>query len=263
MPTLAEDLGRIPALFFDNHYSNSGYTITASNEISGYEKTYAYDGKTHTQWGFTSGATRTLKVDAGSGSTVYCDYLAIAYHNLATVGASITVEKSPDNSSWTTVVASFAASAGPIIKLFASTAARYWRISISGLTGSGYIGMVYLGARTNLPSSMPVGFTPAKFARKDRLLISESEGAHMTGMRSLSQINEVTIPLKYLTASWVESIWPTIQAALVSKPVFFLHDTDNYSTQYFVGWIAGDIPQPKYDTTATYSLDIPLRGLSA
>lgn len=261
MTTLAQDVGRVPALFFENHYSNSGYTITASSEIAGYEKGYAYDGKTHTQWGFSSGATRTIKVDAGSA--VYADYLAIGYHNLALVGGSIKLEKSSDNSSWTEVIASFAATTGPIIKLFTSTSARYWRVSISGLTDSGFIGVLYLGARTELPSPMPTGFSPAVLGRKDRLLISETEGAHLTGIRVLSQVNEVTIPLRHVTPAWALSTWVTIRTALLQKPVFFLHDTTNYSTQYFIGWLDGDIPQPKYDTTASLSVDIKLRGLSA
>lgn len=261
MTTLAQDVGRIPSLFFDNHFSNSGYTVTASSEIAGYEKGYAYDGKTHTQWGFTSGATRTLKVDAGGA--VYADYLAIAYHNLYLVGGSIKLEKSSDNSSWTEVIASFSATTGPIIKLFTSTSARYWRISITGLTGSGYIGVVYLGARTDLPSPMPTGFSPATLSRKDRMLINESDGGHLTGIRTLSQVNEVTIQLKYLTPAWSLSTWPTIRAALQQKPVFFLHDTTNYSSQYFIGWIKGELPAPRYDTTATMSLEIQLRGISA
>lgn len=260
MSTLAEKVGRVPSLFYSSYFS-SGYTVTASNEISGYLKENAYDGKTYTQWGFTSGATRTLKVDAGAA--VSCDYLAIAYHNLSAVGASILLEHSPDNSTWTTCISSFSATAGPIIKLFTAVSKRYWRISITGLTGSGYIGVVYLGARLELPSPMPVGFTPAKYSRKDKMLTNETEGAHLAGLRMLSKVNEVKIPLKYLTAAWIDANWTNIVAALVSKPIFFLHDTTNYPTHYFVGWMDKDIPDPRYDTVGTYSVEIALKGLSA
>ena len=86
-----------PLILTDNRFIDG--TPVASATAAGFDARHLADTRPFTFWRAPAAGTFTIKVDAGSAKAV--DTLAICGHNLATIGATISVESSPDNAAWT------------------------------------------------------------------------------------------------------------------------------------------------------------------
>lgn len=119
--------------------------ITATGTASGYDVENILDEKTFTYWKAAASGTNNLTADFGSA--VAADTLAICGHNLKTVSATIYVEHSSDNSSWTTAATLTPGSDKALMITFTGATKRYWRLRIVNSSGQPMIAVMYLGSK--------------------------------------------------------------------------------------------------------------------
>ena len=116
-----------PIILYDNRLTDG--TPAATDTAAGYDILNILDLRTYTQWKAASSGTKYITIDCGSAKSADC--LAVIGHNLYTAGATVSVESSSDNATWTQRLAGFTPTSDKaFMKLFVSASARYWRIKI-------------------------------------------------------------------------------------------------------------------------------------
>jgi len=146
--------------FWKTMLGSSGSNLDATSTASGYDVDNIYNMLETNRW--KSGVVTSpqyIVFDAGAGKTATADYLAIIGHNLASIGATITLQYSGDNfnPSVNDAFAGFAPSADTVIlkEFTAPGARRYWRLKIEK-TGGGsfpeapYMSICIWGMKTEL-----------------------------------------------------------------------------------------------------------------
>jgi hypothetical protein len=133
----------------------SAATVSAPTDAAA-PITRLYDGARGPQWAGTTVAP-TVTVDLGAAREA--SGWGLADHNLT--GGVVTVESSPDNSTWT--ARDSATLATPVLaRSFATVSARYWRFGLPAASGSGTptVGELILAAPVTLPTPhVPPGYT--------------------------------------------------------------------------------------------------------
>ncbi len=83
--------------FWKTMLGSVGSTLTASSTAQGFDVKNIYNMLERDMWKAANAASPIyITYDAGAGNTVSADYFAILGHNLATVGASVTLQRSSD-----------------------------------------------------------------------------------------------------------------------------------------------------------------------
>ena len=157
-----------------------GFVLTPTSEETGFEAANLIDGLDVTWWLSTSGATQYLTYDSGAGNTIDFDYLAVgAGHNLFTVGATITWQRSVDASAWVDVVSGVAPSDDKSFVKRAGSTQQYRavRVAITGATGTIAISLLYIGLKTVLEFADL--YDPQR--RKRNQVINITEGGRLAG----------------------------------------------------------------------------------
>lgn len=160
--------------FHETMLGAPGSALTATSTASGYDVMNIYNMLETNMWKASSSANQTLSYDAGSGNTKVADYIAILGHNLKTAGASIYLERSDDNSSWTEAWSDTPAADTVYLKEFTRTAAhRYWRLRIMGASTAVYMTLCIWGLKTELDYAT-AGFDPHEQEVKANVSVSET-----------------------------------------------------------------------------------------
>lgn len=154
-----------PTLFFEDHFSTSGATVTMTSEASGFPKENLQDWRLGTayRWKATTVASQTYKVDAGAGTEVDADTFVIGGHNLGTVTADITIAWSTNDAAWTDVVTSAAPSDDyPYMRQWTAPGVkRYWRVIIANATTTpAQAGIITLGRRLDFTEGAQFDLDP-------------------------------------------------------------------------------------------------------
>lgn len=121
--------------FWDNIFGIAGGTLAATSTASGYDVANIHNGLEINSWKATSTAAQLITIDTFSVDTQADSIVIASGHNLATIGATVSLWKSTTGA-WAgeqvAVVSGFAATAGAILKEFTPTTSRYWALYISG-----------------------------------------------------------------------------------------------------------------------------------
>lgn len=162
--------------------TETGFSIAALSDLKAYEF-----------WKSDQAAAAVdLDIDAGAGGG-NADYVALVNHNLATLGATVTVYADGSFPPTTVRQAAFTpAEDGVTLRLFTAPGAlRYWRVRISHaalpFAAKPFAAELQLGMRTTMPEySSADDFDP--FFRDVEVAGEESEGGHylatvLRGMR--------------------------------------------------------------------------------
>lgn len=118
-------------------------TVTASGTYAGYDVTSVLDMRNYTFWKANAAGTNFIK-GAFSGATSISE-VALCGHNLSSVGCVVSVEHSPDNSTWTEAATVTPTHNNAIMFSFTAVSKQYWRIKIVNASGEPYIGVLYFG----------------------------------------------------------------------------------------------------------------------
>lgn len=189
----------LPTILFDNLFLSG--TLSASSEAVGYPKENAVSENTNKSWK-PSSLPATLSVDLGSATSV--NSFSLIAHECGSKGNTVTIESSPDNSTWTVRCTVTPTDDTTILGLFDSVSARYWRIQIAN--GSiPAIGVAMIGTRFNFPAGVKPPYTPVWLSQTYELLTSNTIGGQFMGNKVNRKGGMTSINLVSLERGFAES----------------------------------------------------------
>lgn len=237
-------------------------TLTAAYTAAGYAVANIKDYRPYTLWKGTTADPQYITVNCGSARAA--DALGICGHNLNTINATVSVENSPNGSTWTNRLAGFIpASDDALLKPFTANTQQYWRIKITGHTAAPYIGVAMIGARITFPYPPDTPHTPIDTGMEASANLSET--GHLLGNVIKYKPYILEAQFSMLERTWVintfKPFWDNHASNLL--PFFWAFDTDNYATLAFYAQLAQDARFKTPMTVLTYidSLRLVMRAV--
>lgn len=134
----------------------------------------------------------------------FIDSLGLCSHTLASNVASILVQYSHDDSSWTNAHSRYSPLTDEdFILIFQGVSARYWRLN---LLGAGYsIGVVFGTKRFVFPHSPVDSYTPLNHSRKYTKLYNDSIKGHFLNNRVMAAGAETEVDMGFFDRDWLDA----------------------------------------------------------
>jgi hypothetical protein len=238
-------------------YTRTG-TVTASSEAVDFPADAPLNELTYEFWRPTA-LPATWTLDAGSSVAV--NYFGIAAHTLGTSGNTVTIQSSPDNTTWTTIDSITPTDNSPIMFLFASVTAEYYRIEITG-GAIPSVGVVYIGTVLEMLRPCYAGLTPISLSRDTVIRPNRSEGGQWLGRSVIRSGSSMSVNYSNLDNAWVRSTFRDFINDAVTYPFFFAWRPDNYSEDVGYVWVSEDIKPSNSGTRDLMNVSIQMSGLS-
>ena len=201
------------------------------------------DGRTSTTESFESGIVREIIVDNGSATDINC--IAAARHNLSTMGATLAVEGSSNGVSFSALFSVTPTDDNILLSLQSTQSYRYYKIKISGHTGTVTIADLAIGKYITLERDQKYGFIAPEFADGDQVLPNVTRGQNLVGLSIKEGFKKIRLQLPYYTSSFYDTNWANITAALKSYPIYLNWKLANDAVPFYC-WPSRAIPQAKY-----------------
>ena len=249
-----------PIILYDNRLTDG--TLVATDTETGYDVLNLIDLRPYTFWKAASHGTKYITVDCGAAKSADC--LAIIGHNLYTAGATVSIESSPDNSSWTVRLAGFTPTSDKaVLKTFTSASAQYWRIKIVTAAVAAYMAVALLGVKIQFEYPPETPYTPyAETAAAD---VERSKNGHILGVSTYNPVLNLQAQFGLVSRTWLDAYYiPFWQNhARLFKPFFFVWDLDTYSADVFFVSIGDDASLETPFSVLTYTdvLSLKMRGV--
>lgn len=231
-------------------------TIDSEDTAAGYPFANALTGRTSEQAGFTSGATRAVDFDNGSAIAVAA--LCLAYHNLGTVGATLTLSGSSDDASYSTLISQAFSDDNVAFLTFAEASYRYLRLEVSGHSGTAYIGDFFVGPTLGLPYGPDVGWTQPSQADDDEIIANVTGSGAIAGVSVITKPKRTQIQLRNFEKSWFDSNWTPLISTLKRYPGYYLWKSTERA-MYFV--LTGKAAGPSFTSPTRQSTSLDVIGL--
>lgn len=184
-------------------------TITASSAANGFGAGLAATPQTYAAWRAIN-ADATWEIDAGESVAV--DYCGIGAHDLATVGATVAVQRWT-GSAWVTVASTTPTDDSAILFLFPSASATKWRISITGATSAARIGNIRFGLVTTLPQrSTFAPALPITEAEEYGYNVNLSVTGEWLGRSVVSTGLQFSVTISHLSEEFASGEWADFRA---------------------------------------------------
>lgn len=210
-----------------------GLTPTASTSAAGYPAIAATYPTTFEYWKPTA-LPATWTVDMGTSKAIdYCGIVADLN------GATIAVQSSPDNTTWTT-----RGSIGPTtdrinMALFVEVTERYWRLSIAN--GLPNIAVVYIGKALAMQRKIYQGHTPLTLSRTTELSNNMSDTGQYIGRSIIRKGAQTSCNWSHLTADWYRANFDPFVKAARTGPFFIGWRPEQYPNELGYVWTDNDI----------------------
>lgn len=213
-------------------------TLTASTETTGHPAYAAGLPNTYESW-IASALPSWIQVDWGS--SIECNYVGIASHDIGTTGAGVAVQYSNDGVSWTDAVASSTFQTDtPIMMFFDNIIARYWRLYITGATVP-TIGVWYVGRALAMQRPIYGGHSPITLSRNNITRSNRSEGGQFLGRYIVRSSVRAQYSYKHLEASWYRSCFDKFVLSARQYPFFIAWRPLDFPREVAYGWTTSDI----------------------
>jgi len=201
------------------------------------------DGRTSTTESFESGIVREIIVDNGSATDINC--IAAARHNLSTMGATLAVEGSSNGTSFSALFSVTPTDDNILLSLQSTQSYRYYKIKISGHTGTVTIADLAIGKYITLERDQKYGFIAPEFADGDQIIPNITRGNNLAGLSVKEGFKRIKLQLPYYTSSFYDTNWSNITAALKSYPIYLNWKLANDAVPFYC-WPSRALPQAKY-----------------
>jgi hypothetical protein len=212
-------------------------TVTASSAETGFPASAAKNPLTYEFWRPTS-LDAWWKVDYGS--PVEVNYCGIAAHSIGTSGANVTVQYSTDDSTWVTVMGENQGDDSPMMFLFESVTARYWRIFLQGSVVPS-VGVVYFGKALEMQRACYSGIAPINFNRTTVIRPNRSENGQWIGRSIVRQGVSTSVAFRHLDYDWYRQNFDPFAKEAIKYPFFFAWRPDIYYDAVGYVWTTRDI----------------------
>lgn len=230
--------------------------ITASSAAAGFPAIAARNPLTYEFWRPTA-VPAWWKVDAGV--PVACDYLGIAAHTLG-AGATVSLEYSSDDVSWTSIMSYAPPTDAPLMFLFEEVTARYWRINVTGAVSS--VGVVYIGKVLEMQRACFSGLSPINFSRNTSIRPVRSEGGQWLGRSVIREGSSMSVAYRHLDYDWYKDNFDPFVEQARTYPFFFAWRPDGYPETVGYVWTASDIAPSTMGIRDLLSVSFEMQGLA-
>ena len=234
-------------------YENLTYGLTpvASTSAAGRPAVAATYPTTFEFWTPTA-LPATWTVDFGTAKAVdYCGLVADLN------GATVLVQSSPDNVTWTTQATMTTGRIG--MALFAEVSARYWRLNVSGFFP--LIAVVYLGKSLAMQRKIYQGHTPLTLARETEFTNNASEGGQWLGRSIVRKGASASCAWAHLKADWYRANFDPFVKAARTAPFFVGWRPQQYPAELGFVWTDGDIQPNNSGPRDFMDVSMSFRGL--
>lgn len=238
-------------------YTRTG-TASASTSAVDFPADAPLNEMTYEFWRPTA-IPATWTLDAGA--SVSANYFGIAAHTLGSSGTTITIQSSPDNSTWTTIDSITPTDDSPIMFLFASVTARYYRLSITGSTIPS-VGVIYVGTVLEMLRPCYGGLVPISLSRDTVIRPNRSEGGQWLGRSVIRSGSSMSVDYKNLDNAWVRTDFRDFINDAVIHPFFFAWRPDNYPDDVGYVWVSDDIKPNNMGVNSLMQVSFNMTGLS-
>jgi hypothetical protein len=239
-------------------YTRTG-TVTASSEAVDFPADAPLNELTYEFWRPTAlPATWDLDI----GSEVDVNYFGIAAHTLGTSGNTVTIQSSVDNTTWDTIDSITPTDNSPIMFLFASVTAQYYRIEISG-GAIPSVGVIYIGTVLEMLRPCYGGITPISLSRDSVIRPNRSEGGQWLGRSVIRSGSSMKVQYTNLENNWVRTTFKDFIEDAVIYPFFFAWRPDNYAEDVGYVWVADDIKPNNMGRNSLMQVGFDMSGLSS
>lgn len=211
--------------------------VTASSQAAGCPASDAVNIFTNEYWR-PDVMPATWTIDAGTG--VDTDYIGIAAHTLGTSGASLDIEYSTDGLTWTGMYSFAPADNAPIMVIYATTTARYWRMTVAGPV-SPRIGVIYIGEMLQMQRPIYGGHAPITLNRDTTIFNQMSESGQFMARSITRQGASTSYAWKNLTALWYRQYFDPFVKAARTVPFFIAWRPATFPTEIGFVWTSKDI----------------------
>lgn len=211
--------------------------VVASSEAAGFPASDAVNVFTNEFWQPTT-LPATWTCDAGTG--VDTDYIGIAAHTLGTAECSVTIEYSTDNTNWTQLNAFLPPDNRPIMLLYGTITARWWRFTLTGTTIP-RIGVIYIGQSLQMQRPIYGGHAPLTLNRQTTIYNQLSESGQFTARSITRQGNTTSFEWKHLTAAWYREYFDPFVKAARTTPFFIAWRPSTFPEEVGYCWTSEDI----------------------
>jgi len=200
-------------------------TLGGTSVVTGGDRANAVSGSTYDKWRpNVTGTTAVLSFDLGTATAI--TFAAIAAHNASDFGATVSLQRSSDNSTWTAILSNTPADNKVIgFRRSASNGAyRYWRFVFSDLTAGDdlSVGVAFLGDDLVIPRRMYQGFSPVLTPTEVQLQSNVSVGANLLGSSVISRGSTVAVDISNIVPAFIRSAeWLAFQSAFGEGKGFF------------------------------------------
>jgi hypothetical protein len=230
-----------------------GRTPTASSSATGRLPIAATYPTTFEYWR-PSALPATWTVDLGTAQTV--DYLGLVGDMN---GATVTLQSSTDNSTWTTVDTRTGVTDRINMMLFAPVTARYWRITVDVQFVN--LAVVYLGQALAMQRRIYQGHTPLTLSRDTELSNNMSEGGQYLGRSIIRKGASTQATWQHLKADWYRANFDPFVKAARTMPFFIAWRPVQYPGELGFVWVDGDIAPDNTGPRDFMSVGMGFRGL--
>ncbi len=215
-----------PIILYNNLLLNATLSSSPVAE-TGYDVRNIIDNKSFTYFKFSGTGVGYITADLGSAQTA--NAFAIMGHNFADMGASVSLESSPDGITWAVREPAFTPTDNKaLLKLFVSYSARYWRVKIYATGTKAFCAVIFLGQIIRFPDPPDVPYSSAlEEIESDS---ARSKAGFLLGVNIKYKRLKISPIFSHILKSWVDSdfvpFWDNYASDL--KPFFYQYGTDTF-----------------------------------
>ena len=241
---------------YDNIIPDSA--ITGSSSQAGFDVTALQNPFTYEFWKPVS-LPATVTVDANTAFTA--DYVGLGSVEL--VNCNVLLESSADGITYVEAVSADILTNNDIMLLFASTVARYWRFTITALSGTPTVSLSVLNVGESMPMERMIygGHTPSTLNSKTEFRPNKSEGGQWLGRTIIRNGTAEDFSFNNLTSLWVRNTFASFITFAKYNPYFVIWRPEAFGDEAVFGWTNTDIAPVNTGTKDFMSVDFSVVGV--
>ena len=240
-----------PFVAWDNQGAGAGVTYGGAGTLAGGPASNAFQGMTTEYWlPNVTATTAGLWVVFPTARTI--NFVAMAAHNLATLGGTVQVQRSTNGgANWSDAGAGTITPTDNGVVAFRMRSsgqdATHWRLWFTGLTAGAplYVAYAFFGNELTMPTRFYDGFSPIITATEVQLQSNVTVGGNFVAQSVVAQGSTVKADFQHLSPSFVRGAWAPFQVAFNrGAPFFFAWRPATFASDVHLCWRDGETIRP-------------------
>lgn len=233
--------------------------VIASSEAAGFPVVSLANPLTAERW---KPVTLPATVTIDAGGPVDVDYFGLASHTFARDRCVIVAQYSADGLAWTDISDASPGDGKPIMFVFDTIRARFWRISISGPGSVPSLGVLFIGKLLQMSRGIYQGHTPITMGRKTKVIRNKTEGGQFAGISIITEGVSTSIEFKNLDGYWYRENFEPFVVAVRGAPFFWAWRYSEFKYEVGYVWTTDDIKPVNSGPRNLMSVSFSVEGYS-